>query len=67
MSDHSFMTINARSENNTFEVKYSAAVGMVVVDLGTGSLFLPPVDAATLADQLTAALDAYTATLRAVA
>ena len=67
MSDHSFMTLSAHADDNTFDVRYSERIGMVVVKLGDGALYLPPVDAATLADQLTAALDAYTATLRAVA
>ncbi|WP_063004658.1 hypothetical protein [Nocardia salmonicida] len=67
MTDHSFMAINASSDDNTFKVRYSERVGMVVVGLGAGDLYMPPVDAATLIDQLTAALNAYTATLKAVA
>ncbi|MFD5179775.1 hypothetical protein ACFWM1_28485 [Nocardia sp. NPDC058379] len=67
MADHSFMSILVHSGNNTFEVKYSAQIGMVVVKLGDGELFMPPIDAATLIDQLTEALNAYTATLQAVA
>ncbi|WP_280220155.1 hypothetical protein [Nocardia neocaledoniensis] len=67
MSERSFMAINAHSDDNTFNVRYSDRVGMVVVRLGDGELFMPPVDAATLVDQLTEALNTYTATLRAVA
>jgi len=67
MSDHSFMSILVRSDDNTFNIRYVEQVGMVVVKLGDGELFLPPVDAATLVDQLTEALNAYTATLQAVA
>lgn len=67
MADNSFMAIYARSDDNTFDVHYSESVDMVVVKLGRGELFLPPVDAATLVDQITEALNAYTATLQAVA
>ncbi|MGS2808434.1 hypothetical protein [Nocardia sp. MW-W600-9] len=61
------MTFTAGSDDNTFDVRYCDPIGMVVVKLGRGELFLPPVDAATLVDQLTEALNAYTAALQAVA
>ncbi|UGT54221.1 hypothetical protein [Nocardia asteroides] len=67
MTDHSFVNFTTGSETNTFDVYYSEPVGMLVVKLGDAKLFMPPVDAATLVDQLTAALNAYTATLQAVA
>ncbi|MEU3014703.1 hypothetical protein [Nocardia asteroides] len=67
MSDHSFMTVTVDSDTNTFAVRYAENIGLVVVQLGASRLFMPPIDAATLVDQLTEALNAYTATLQAVA
>ena len=67
MADHSFMTVTTVSDDNTFDVRYSEPTGMLIVQLGDSRLFMPPVDAATLVDQLTEALNAYTATLQAVA
>ncbi len=67
MADHSFVNFSTGSDDNTFDVRYCEPIGMLVVKLGDAKLFMPPVDAATLVDQLTEALNAYTATLQAVA
>ncbi|MGW0634133.1 hypothetical protein [Nocardia salmonicida] len=67
MSDTSFMTVTTSAHDNTFNVRYSEAVGMVLVNLGWGDLFLTPVDAAEVAEKITAALDVYASMLRAVA
>ncbi|MEV0682256.1 hypothetical protein AB0I35_00175 [Nocardia sp. NPDC050378] len=67
MTDHSFFTVTTDADDNAFSVRYCEPIGMIVVGLGDGKLYMPPVDAATLVDQITAALNAYTSTLRAVA
>lgn len=67
MSDHAFMTVNATGDGEPITARYSSTTGMVVVTLGAGKVFLPVLDAAELADAITAALDTYTSTLLAVA
>ncbi|WP_165610396.1 hypothetical protein [Nocardia salmonicida] len=51
----------------SFKVHYCERSDMVIFQLGSGAFYLAPVDAAKLVDQLTAALDVYASTLKAVA
>ncbi|KQY38526.1 hypothetical protein AB0J48_22705 [Nocardia salmonicida] len=49
------------------QAEYRSSTDVVCVDFGSTLLLATVADAATLIDQLTAALDARTSTLRAVA
>lgn len=69
MSDYTFMTASPRPPgDDELRVHYNASIDSVVVSIGTHArLLLPPTEAAALLDKLTAGLNAYTSTLRAVA
>ncbi|UGT53768.1 hypothetical protein [Nocardia asteroides] len=67
MSDNAFATVTTTNDGAPITARYSETTGMVVLTVGAVRVFLPVLDAATAADEITAALNAYTSTLLAVA
>ena len=67
MSDYAFMTVSVGDGTIKPEAYYRENLDSVIVRMGQGSMHLPPDVAAELVDQITAALDVYASTLRAVA
>ncbi|MEV6225097.1 hypothetical protein AB0M13_25945 [Nocardia fluminea] len=70
MSDYLFMTAEPPlpTESDELVVRYSPTFDRVWLDIGgRPRLSMAPTEAAALLDKLTAALNAYASTLRAVA
>ncbi|MFD4441637.1 hypothetical protein ACFWPK_17855 [Nocardia sp. NPDC058519] len=67
MSDRSHVHMSTSTDDAPIRVEYADYLNKVLVDLGIAQAFLTPEHAADLVDQLTAALDVYASTLKAVA
>ena len=67
MSDRSHVHMSTSTDDAPIRVEYADYIGKVLLDLGFARMYLTPEDAADLVDQLTAALDVYASTLKAVA
>ncbi|MEV0545555.1 hypothetical protein AB0H98_01965 [Nocardia salmonicida] len=67
MSDRSHVQISTSTDDAPIRVEYADYINKVLLDLGLARTYLTPEDAADLVDQLTAALDVYASTLKAVA
>ncbi|MFD4462474.1 hypothetical protein [Nocardia sp. NPDC058480] len=72
MSDHSFtpnrsyLSTTGATYGRPVDVRFVDFVGMVMVEIGDVRLYLTPVDAAEVSEKITAALDVYASTLKAV-